>query len=256
MTRQSDREARILSLLRQSHYAAVTDLARLFGVSEETIRRDLKRLEKAGVVEKVHGGVMLSEFIGEPPFRSRMELNHAAKVAIGRRAAEMTPEGATVFVDGGTTCCVAARFLRAVPDLTVVTCSIEVARLLIEGRTRVLLTPGQLDPDDFNLYGPDAADFIARFSYGWALLSASAIHPRLGCCDYKLEEATLKRRAAFRAERLMLLADASKFGQTGMAEFCALDAIDFLVTDAPPPIELTRLLRATIEVASPTPQQR
>lgn len=249
MKRRADRETRILTHLRQGHYAAVAELARLFSVSEETIRRDLKRLETEGLVEKVHGGVMLTEYVGEPPFRSRMELNQDAKHAIGRRAAELVPENATLFLDGGTTVCAASRFLRAVNDLTVVTPSIEVARTLIEGRIRVLLAPGALDRNDCCVYGPETADYIGGYSYGWALFSASALHPTHGCSDFKREEAMQKRRASVRAERRMILADATKFGRSGFVEFCALDEIDLLVTDAPPPKDIADAIPGSIVLA-------
>ncbi|MCI4664619.1 MAG: DeoR/GlpR family DNA-binding transcription regulator [Neomegalonema sp.] len=249
MPRRTEREDRILAQLRQSRYAAVGDLARSFNVSEETIRRDLKRLKREGAVEKVHGGVTLSEVAGEPPFRRRMELNHAAKLAIGRRAAELTPENSTLFVDGGTTCCAAARFLRDVAHLTVVTCSLEVARTLIEGRVRVLLAPGELDPEDCCVYGPEAAEFVGRFNYTTALFSASGLHARLGCCDYKLEEATLKRHAAVRAEQVAVIADASKFERSGFAQFCDLEAVDLLITDSQPPTGIRRTLNGSIEIA-------
>lgn len=249
MRRRSDREDRILKLLRQSRYASVADLARSFEVSEETIRRDLRRLESEGAVEKVHGGVMLSEVGGEPPFRRRMELNHAAKLAIGRRAAELLAENATLYVDGGTTCCVAARFLRDAGQLTIVTHSIEVARISMEGRARVLLAPGALDREDACVYGAETSDYVGRLNYDWACFSVSGMHPKLGCCDFKLEEAALKRRVAERSDRIVMLADASKFGRSGFAQFCALEAIDLLVSDGAPPDEIRSAIRGDVETA-------
>lgn len=249
MRRRADRENRILSHLRQTHSAAVSELAAAFSVSDETIRRDLKRLETEGLVEKRHGGVMLSDFAGEPPFRHRMELNHGAKLAIGQRAAEIIPENAVAFVDGGTTCCVAARFLSGVAELTVVTPSIEVARAMTLARRRVLLAPGEIDPGDCCVYGIETAEYLGRFSYGWALFSASAVHASRGCSDFKYEEAMLKRRVAERAERMMILADASKFARGGFAQFCELDAVDILVTNAPPPPEIAERIGGRVEIA-------
>lgn len=245
---RAERDQKILSALRLSRYASVSELARSFAVSEETIRRDLKRLERDGLVEKVHGGVTLGDTGGEAPFRRRLQLNHAAKLAIGRRVADRAADGGTMFVDGGTTCCVAARFLRANPNLAVVTYSLEVARILADGRGRVFMAPGEVDAEDMCVYGVEASAFFDRFRIDIALLSATAIDARGGCSDFKHEEAALKGRAAARARAVWVAADASKFGRGAFASFADLEAVAALITDAPPPAEVARALQGRVDL--------
>ena len=234
--KQSDRHARILQELRLTRFRSVVELAEAFEVSEETIRRDLRRLEELGEVEKVHGGVMLREQGSDAPFQQRIQSNLEAKTRIARALTEMIPDGATLFIDGGSTCCVAARGLVARPSLKIVTCSTEIARLVagVPDPAQMLLAPGEIDPEDLCLYGPATAEWLARFRCNYAVLSASAVNADDGFLDFKPREAEIKRVMLRQSERVVVLADSTKFGRRGFARFAAPEDVDILVTEAQP----------------------
>jgi len=240
--KQPDRHAGILRDLRSVQFRSVTDLARNYGVSEETIRRDLRQLEALGHVEKLHGGVMLRARERDTPFLQRMQIRLAAKTEIARKVATLIPEGATLFIDGGSTCCVAAQELVGRSDLTVVTYSSEVARTLAPGIGEVVLAPGRFDADDLCVYGADTVAYLVQHRCSHALVSASAVDAVDGFLDYKPREAELKRALVRAARQVIVAADAKKFGRAGFVQFASSEDVGILVTDRAPPVEIAKAM--------------
>lgn len=246
----SKRHAAILKLLETGGTVSVADLALELGVSLETVRRDLGPLAAAGTVIRVHGAVGLAGQLGEAPFQKRMRENAAAKQAIALTAAAMVRDGDSLMLDTGSTTSFVARALARHQRLTVITNSTDIARLLL-GRNgnRVFLAGGALRPDSGAAFGKSALDFIAGFRASLAILSAGALDSG-GPMDHDLDEAELARLMLARADRALLVSDASKFDRAGLVRIADFAAFAVLVTDRPPPPGIAAALTAAGTVLS------
>lgn len=229
-----DRQPQILDLLEQRRSCGVAELSSHFRVSGETIRRDIKALLQTGRVEKVHGGVRLREDPVEAAYLQRLKENKAGKQAIGARAAALVQDGMVVLIDSGTTSYYAARQMSARSRLSVITNSLEVAREMARsGRNRIYFAGGEINNAYLSAFGAETIEQARRFTPAIAFLSIGAIDLRLGALDYHLEEADFKRALAPLAKKVVLLADASKFGKGGLVRALDFDQFDVLVTDRP-----------------------
>lgn len=241
----SQRERAILEQLNPTGSARIETLARLLGVTEETIRRNVRRLEQKGLVTKVHGGVHLKDWGSEPSFAQRFALNTGPKRRIAAAVARMVPDGASVILDIGSTTAHVARALRERRELFVVTNSLAAAEALagINGN-RVFMAGGELRSHDGGAFGAEALDFMRQFRVRYAILSATAMDARSGFLLHDLREAEFCRALIAQADEAIIAADASKFGGTAPIRIAAPSAIRRLVTDAPPPPEIAAFLAA------------
>ncbi len=253
--RHSKRHAEILRIVREEGTCAIADLAKRLGVSQETIRRDVKPLAVEGQLLKMHGAVTLPFQVGEAPFERRLRENAEAKKAIAMQAARHIGDGDSVMLDTGTTTSLLARELLKKRNLTVVTNSSDIARTLatVNGNT-VFMAGGELRGDNGAAFGPSAIAFVERFKVRHAIISIGAIDVEVGPMDYNLDEAEFGRRVLERGERATLVTDGSKFGRSGLVKVCDFADVDLLVTDALPPRDLSLVLEeagVTVEVAPP-----
>lgn len=244
------RQAAILKTLTLQGTCRVGGLALQLGVSDETVRRDIKAMANRGLVERVHGAVVLPDLFREPDFRRRLDHNAAAKRAIARAAALRVRDGESVMLDTGSTTVYVARALAQHRDLMVVTNCAEIARALASrNRNRVYLAGGEFRAEDSAVFGAAALRFVEQFRVRTAILSIAAIDPTDGLMDFHLAEADFSRAVIRRAERVMVVADGSKFAAQAPIKVCDLKEIDLLVTDRPPPAEAgARLAEADVSV--------
>ena len=247
------RQSAILREVTARGSCAVADLARRLDVSGETIRRDIKRLASEGLLRKVHGGAMLPGSLHEASFQQRMGANAGAKQAIARAAAAHVADGDTLAFDTGTTTAYVARALAGRRDLLVVTNSLDIAGTLAggdaRGGNRIFMAGGELHVELGAALGPTAVSFVEQFRVRTAFLSAGAVDSQEGLMDYELSEAQFSRALIDCAERVIVVADHTKFDRRGLVRACDLDAIDMLVTDtAPPPPLAARLDEAGVVV--------
>ena len=232
----SARQAAILRSLEDQSVCRVAELAARLEVSGETIRRDVKALENRGLVAHLHGAVALRNLLREPAFQKRLDQNAEAKKIIARRAAGLINNGDSLMLDTGSTTSFVARALSDHQDLMVVTNCSEIARILsASGRNRVYLAGGEFRADDAAVFGASATAFVQQFRVRWAVLSIGAINLVDGFMDYHLIEAEFSRAVIGQANHIMVVADHSKFGNQASVKVCSLDAVDRVVTDAPPP---------------------
>lgn len=233
---QLARHAAILKAVSVSGSSSVIDLATQLGVSDETIRRDLKRMAADGLVRKVHGGVTLTDPLSEPEFHQRLVVQSEEKKAIARTAAAQVRNGDSLMLDTGSTTAYVARALRHHRNLLVVTNSADIARTLAtRNGNRVYMAGGELRADDGAALGPSATAFIGQFRVRLAFLSIGAIDAEDGLMNYHLDEAEFSRVVMRRADRTIIVADRSKFGRRALVTLCPLAAVETLITDAPPP---------------------
>jgi DeoR/GlpR family transcriptional regulator of sugar metabolism len=229
-----DREQLILRLLSTVDGRMQTDrLAEVLKVSRETIRRDLLKLEAAGKVRRVHGGVIAVEESAEKPFLARRSLHAEAKQRIAQAAARLLKPGESCFIDAGTTTAAFAVALTNVALLSVVTNSLEIATTLRNAQPTagVLLLGGNLATDVPGTHGELTIGQIARFRPALAFISTVGVHPEHGATNYLLSEAEVARAMIANAGRVVLLADRSKLGQVSRMHVCDCAEIDVLVTE-------------------------
>jgi len=252
--KRSKRHGEILDLLRRQGTCEISELARYFGVSLETIRRDVKPLTRSGQLLKMHGAVALPDRLGEVPFERRMRENADAKQAIAEAFSRHVRDGDSLILDTGTTTSYLARALLGHRNLTVVTNSSDVARTLATvNANRVYMAGGELRGDNGAAFGSAAIEFIGRFQVRYSVISIGAIDPKGGFMDVELAERELARRALACGETSVVISDHSKFGRSSLVKVADFEEIDLLVTDRPPPSRLARALAeagAEVEVAA------
>ncbi len=237
------RERDILDVLGETGSGRIIDLSRRLRVTEETIRRNVRRLEEQGLVTKVHGGVFLRGWEPEQSFAHRFAQNPGAKRRIAARVAGMIPNGASLFLDVGSTTAYVAQALRGHRELLVVTNSLPVAQMLVGGaENRVFLAGGELRAHDGGAFGAEALAFVRQFRVDFAILSAAAVDARAGFLLHDLREAEFSREIIRCAARSIVVADATKFGLDAPIRIAEPTAFDTLVTDRAPPSPIARML--------------
>jgi len=233
--------------------ARINFLADRLGVSEETIRRNLKTLVSNGKVRKVHGGVHLVADLTEQPFHRRMKQNAEAKREIAAMLASIIKDGESIFLDVGSTTAYIAKALQNHSDLLVLTNSVHVAQTLAtRNRNRLFLAGGELRSHDGAAFGREAIEFIRNFNVETAIFSVAAINSHSGFMLHDLAEAELAAEAAQRAFRRIVAADSAKFGQSAPINWIGQRTPDLLATEKQPSPELSEYLDSkSIEIALP-----
>jgi DeoR/GlpR family transcriptional regulator of sugar metabolism len=248
--RKADRQRAILAELRASPAIRISMLAESFSVSTETIRRDLDEMSGQGLISRTYGGAAGPPISLEPSLDDRYRTLVDQRSRIARVAGSLVQNGDTLMIDAGaTTIYVARRLAAELRDLTVVTTSFGVASSLVSNPTiRVIVCPGEFDPRDGGVAGPDTLAYLKRFNPSWAIIGASRLDAE-GPSDVNSTSAWIKRVMIEQAEVVMLVADQSKFERAAFERVCPLASLDHLVTDSEPPAQLAKALaKANVEV--------
>jgi DeoR/GlpR family transcriptional regulator of sugar metabolism len=229
----AERQREILALVERESSVRVTTLARMFGVTEETIRRDLERLDSEGKLVRSHGGAISSRLYGrETPFNEREGLHSPEKASIARRALALIASGDSIILDASTTALHLARILPDEP-LTVLTNSIAVcAELAGRGQITVLCTGGRLSSTSLSLTGARSEQMLADYHVHSVFFSCAGVDVEHGLSDTSEAQAALKRIMLSVADRAYLLVDKSKFGVRALTRFATLAQIESVVTSA------------------------
>jgi DeoR/GlpR family transcriptional regulator of sugar metabolism len=224
----------ILKRIETTGTVSVEELSRKFGVSRETIRRDLKVLAERGRVEVVHGGAARREVV-EPALGQRSRENVQGKAAIGRTAAELVGDGMVVLLDSGTTTLAVAQALRAKQNLTICTNSLPIAQMLcrVPG-TRVHMLGGEIDPTDEAAVGIDVIEALARFRVDIAFLGAGGLSEDGDITDYTRTGAELRARMLKAAARAYFVLDREKFGRLTPIRIPGAEGAAALIVDVAP----------------------
>lgn len=227
------RKDEILRLLTENRMMKAGELAEFFGVSMETIRRDLIGLEELKLIRRMHGGAALyTEYGIEPDYSFRTTENYNEKLLIGKKAAELVNDGDSIIIDLGTTALELAKFLKGKKDLTVFTNSIKIAyELMSEEDISLILLGGKVRLGEGTTSGYWSEEMIDLFYADKLFLGVGAIMPEYGVMDYHVEETNLRRHYIRQAKQVIALADYSKFGIKALNHVCKTKAIDYLVTD-------------------------
>jgi len=235
---------------------SVAELAREFGVSEMTIRRDLAALEARADIQRTHGGAVLTErMMLEFDYRGRRELNREAKLAIAAEARKLVKPGDRIILDTGTTTLELASMLRNGEGLTVITPSLAVASELQHAAgVEVVLLGGVIRRGSPDLTGPVTEHCLELFSADIAFQGSDGIGLDGSIYNSDLRLARVDKLMRRLAKRCCLLADHTKVGQTALARNGTMADVDLFITDAGvPPAVLQRFekLGAQVIIAKP-----
>lgn len=229
----NQRREKILELLKEDGSAKVIKLAKIFKVSEVTVRQDLEKLEKEGLITREHGGAFLNSVEDHVKSFSLMnQENLDKKQRIGKKAAEFVESGDTIILDSGSTTTEIAKHLAGRKQLTVITNALNIALLLgAEPGIDVIMTGGEFKPPTLSLTGQKAADFFEDIHVDKLFLATAGISLRSGLTYPSLSDIVVKKAMIDAAEIVYLVADSSKIGKNAFASLGALSLIDYIITD-------------------------
>jgi DeoR/GlpR family transcriptional regulator of sugar metabolism len=245
-----DRRHRILERIAEEQTIHVGELARELGVSEMTIRRDIRRLERDGFVRQTYGGATahLTRSL-DVAFNARALSHTREKRRIGMRATRLLGDARVIFIGIGTTAEQFARFLPGQPGLVAVTASLPIASLLGTRPIDVVALGGRIRHDELTCVGPTAAATLARYRFDLAVIGTAGLSARWGITELDETDAEIQRLAIDRSARLVVIADGSKIGAAANAVVAEASRIRTLVTDrSAPEDELAALTALGIEV--------
>ena len=236
-----ERRNLITELVNRNRTVSNAELMERFGISIETVRRDLAYLEKKGCLERVYGGAVKKSFRGEEPlYTSREEENRREKSLIAAEAEKLIQPNDAVYFDLGTTVLLLAKQVGPDKKMTAFTNSLRTAAVLSETPgADVMLLGGKVRPHELTVSGYFAETLMQNFNVDKAFIGVAGITED-GVTDFHIAEANLRRLVIKNARQVIVLADYSKFGVRTMNNICALKDIDLLITDEKAPADLLK----------------
>jgi len=226
------RKQLLLARLHQDGKLIAKDFSVEMGVSEDTIRRDLRELAQEGLLQRVHGGALPSS-PAMADFAGREEIRHEGKVSIGRAAAAMIQQGQVVILDGGTTSREIARHLPRELRATVVTHSPTIAlELLHHPAVEVLLIGGRLFKHSVVAVGGACLEAIGKVRADTFFMGVTGVHPQAGLTTGDFEEAVIKRALSRAAAETYVLASAEKLNAASPYLVVDLSEITGIITES------------------------
>tara|TARA_R110002049_G_scaffold188402_2_gene356791 strand:+ start:5617 stop:6462 length:846 start_codon:yes stop_codon:yes gene_type:complete len=238
---QTFRHPDILDIARREGKVTVDGLAEYFGVTHQTIRRDLTELAEIGKLERVHGGAVLPSGASNIGYAERRNLNEDAKARIARACVQHIPDGCSLFLNIGTSTEAVARALLHHRDIMVVTNNMNVANILVDNaECQIILTGGALRRADGGLVGNLTIDTIRHFKFDIAVIGCSAMDEDGDLLDFDIEEVGVSQSIIAQSRRAFLVADHSKFKRTAPARIASAGDVDMFFTDLTLPAELPR----------------
>lgn len=238
------RQAKLIEEVRARGAVSVEALAAQFGVTLQTVRRDVQRLSDAGLLARFHGGVRVPTSTTENiEYRQRQALQADGKARIARAVAQRVPDGCSLILNIGTTTEAVARELLGKRGLRVLTNNLNVAALLSDNAScEVIVAGGVVRARDRGIVGEATVDFIRRFKVDIGLVGISGIEADGTLRDFDYREVSVARAILEHSREVWLCADHSKFNRPAMVEMARFEQIDVLFTDAEPPEPFRQLL--------------
>ena len=242
---------RVIGLLvRERGSVRVGELAERFGVTDETIRRDLARMEEMGVLERSYGGAVAPRGDAETTYSGRLLEHSAAKMAIASRAAELIEDGDALILDAGTTTRCRVRLRAGRRDLFVATNAVTHAvELAANARISVVVIGGLLRPSTFGAVGDLAIGMLADLHVKRTFLAIHSVSAAAGLTNPRLDEVGIKRAMMNAATEVILLADHSKVGRSSLMRIAPVESVARLITsEGVDPTEVRAIQDLGVEV--------
>ena len=231
---QSFRQQEILEIAKSEGRVTVEGLALSFGVTLQTIRRDLGELAEDGHLQRVHGGAILPSGVANIGYDERRGLNHEAKQAIADHCAARIPDDASVFLNIGTSTEAVAAALLNRKNLLVVTNNLNIANILVRNPTcDVVVAGGMLRRSDGGLVGHLTMQAVEQFKVDFAVVGCSALDVEGDILDFDAAEVGVSQQVIAQSRAVFLVADHSKFQRSAPVRIASLSDIDTFFTDRP-----------------------
>lgn len=244
----AERRKQLTEMVNSNGSVRIGELAALFGVSSETVRKDLIYLNDCGALQKSFGGaVALSEY-RERPVGSRTQENAGKKTTVARRALDFLTAGGVVFIDSGSTVLEAAKQIHADMDIAVVTNSIPALNALADKGLDIHFVGGVFSDVTMATSGLWAVSALSSIKFDVALLGTSGFQSHSGPSVKGFPDAQVKQEVLKNSRRSIVLADSSKFSANAVVQYAEWREIDALVTDADAPKEAVERIGAATEV--------
>lgn len=226
------RKSKIKDLIQEKKSITVAELAKMFSITEETIRRDLKQLEDEGFLQRTYGGAYIQDGVqNDINVNIRENLYVTSKQKIAEKSATLINNGDSIFLDSSTTSLYIATKIRD-NRLTVITNSLKVANTLADSESiRLIVIGGTLSPSSMSFLGPSAVANMQSFFVDKAFISCRSISIENGVTDSNELQAELRQVAMKRSNKVFLVADFTKFNKTSFTNICSLNAIDTIIVD-------------------------
>lgn len=246
-----ERHNRILALLQQFGSISVAQLAERFKVSEVTIRKDLSYLEQQKKLYRTHGSaILISPYISDRHVNEKEKRNVAEKRAIGAFAASLIAQDDSIIIASGTTVTFLAREINPAGQLTAITASVPVTQILSQcPDVDVIQLGGITRSSSVSVVGPFAEQMLRSFNCSKLFIGVDGIDTEFGLTTTNMLEASLNGAMIDAAQKVIVLADSSKFGRRGFSKICDLESVDRIITDSGvQSVYLDRLRERGIEV--------
>jgi DeoR family transcriptional regulator, aga operon transcriptional repressor len=244
----SNRRERITAMLHERGSVQVLPLSDQFGVSSQTIRKDLQYLEERGVATRCYGGAILAQILGpvtEPAVEMKRTMRADEKERIGRYAASLVKPGDSIVLDSGTTTAYIARYLPDHEDITVVTNDAGVLQEVFQKQhIQIVMLGGSLRRKNMAFYGAQTEAAMDELLVDKLFLGVDGIDLENGVTTHYEAEALLNRRMVKRARQVIAVTDGSKFGRTCMHRIIDTEALSMLITDPSAPRAMIDGIRA------------
>ena len=240
---QTKRQQSLVDLVHDKGFVAIDELVQHFGVTPQTIRRDLNQLAEEGSIIRHHGGAEATSTTANASYQSRKILNLDAKERIARKLVKQIPNGASLFINIGTTTETIARALLDHKGLSVVTNNIHVATILAAKEDfTVIVAAGEVRHRDGGIIGEATCDFISQFQMDFGIIGISGISLDGSLLDFDFREVKVAQAIISNSKQVILAADHSKFGRSAMVKQANISQMDHFYTDQKPPIEISEIL--------------
>ena len=228
----TERQTEIVAIAKANGRVLVEELASRFSVTPQTIRRDLNDLCNAQVLSRIHGGALFPSGIENMEYEARRKIAADEKEAIGRAAASLIPDNASLFINIGTTTEAVSKALLDHSGLMVITNNINVAnRMRVYPSIEVVIAGGVVRGSDGGVVGEAAVDFIKQFKVDYAVIGASALDHDGALLDYDFREVKVAQAIIANARHVILVSDRTKFERTAPVRIGHLSQVDTFITD-------------------------
>lgn len=231
-----ERRSLLLAELGSEGRVLVSEMSQRFGVTEETIRRDIEKLSKEGLATKTYGGAVSNvSLASDLPYNVRKSVNVELKQNIAEKVARMINDGDRIMLDASSTAIYVVRRIKNKKNITIITNSVEILIELADktGWT-VLSTGGQLKEGSFSLVGASAEKMVRGYHVDLCVCSAKGIDDRLGITDSNEKDSEMKQAMFESSDKKILVLDSTKFDKKSFVKVCDINEVDMIVTDSEP----------------------
>lgn len=232
---RNDRISKMEEFIRERKIVSLDELCEHFGMSKNTIRRDINEIVANTDICKVYGGVSVGSSFIQPPFNERYKINTEAKETIGKFAATLVNDGDTIFVDSGTTTCYLINSLSENKNITIITHSLDaINRAALYPEIEIITLSGKFNRKTFSFASQSTLDVLKDYNISKAFMASNGITIQNGATQSTSIEFAIKKTVVSRSDKVILMVENHKFGEVSLLTYCNINDIDVIVTDKQP----------------------